>query len=288
MKKAFVCIHGFGDHPDGRGQGFSFALRDNVQDLLGHEVVWEEVLWDDLLESPPTDSMVEFVRRVPEIVRKFYRGRQGRPIRERVADAARVAAEKAEGAPVVLVGHSFGGAIAYDVLARGQAPEAKALVMLAPPMGLFNHPEEFVRSAAGHGVAGALAALGLDGAAAHIAGFPKVRGGRLPEDVSALSIRGDGDWFAVSLAPEFHDVSEIEVKPPRGERGSARHRFYWKSPEVARSVAAVAVDAAANAGFPPATRVELELQSQAAMESLFTPPKMIYSKDGTLCGCESS
>ena len=273
MEKAFVCIHGFGDHPDGRGRGFSFALRDNVAQVLEEEPVWEEVLWDDLLESPPTDSMVEFVRRVPKIVRKFYRGRHGRPIRERVAEAVRAASAKAEGAPVVLVGHSFGGAIAYDVLARGQAPEAKALVMLAPPMGLFNHPEEFVRSAAGHGVAGALAALGLDRMAAHIVGFPKVKGGRLPEDISALSIRSGRDWFAISLAPEFHDVSEITVKPPRGTRGSANHRFYWKSPEVAEDVAAEAVSANVAAGAECRTQRELALQNRAVMNSLFTPPR---------------
>ena len=273
MKKAFVCIHGFGEHPSGRGHGFSSALRGNVAGVLGEEPVWDEVLWDDLLESPPTDSLVDFVRRTPEIVRKFYRGRCGRPIRERVTEAVRAASEKAEGAPVVLVGHSFGGAIAYDVMARGMAPEAKALVMLAPPMGLFNHPEEFVRSAAGHGVAGALAALGLDRMASHSVGFPEVKGGRLADGIAALSIRSDRDWFAVSLAPEFHDVSEITVEPPRGTRGSANHRFYWRSLEVAEDVAAEAVSANIGAGAKPTTKLELDLQVRAVDNSLFTPPK---------------
>jgi pimeloyl-ACP methyl ester carboxylesterase len=274
MKKAFVCIHGFGHHHGGRRHGFSSALCENVAQVLEEEPVWEEVLWDDLLESPPTDSLVEFVRRTPEIVRKFYRGRCGRPIRERVAEMVRVASKKANGAPIVLVGHSFGGAIAYDVLARRQAPEVKALVMLAPPMGLFNHPEEFVRSAAGHGVAGALAAIGLDKMAAHIVGFPKVRGGRLGDDIAvALSIRSDSDWFAVSLAPEFHDVSEITAKPPRGTRGSANHRFYWRSPEVAEDVAGAAVLANLNAGAEPTTKRELDLQVRTAMNSLYTPPR---------------
>lgn len=289
MKKAFVSIHGFGMHPGGMKHGFSSALRDNVQDLLGYEVVWEEVLWNDLLPSPDSKSPLDLMLQTSREVKRFFKGLHGRAIRMRIAETVRAAAEKAGGAPVVLIGHSFGGVIAYDIMARQQAPEARALVMLAPPMGLFHHPEEFLRNAAGHcGREEQIAALGLDKISATISSFPHVRGGRLPEDLPALSIRSESDWFAVSLAPEFHDVSEIDVKPPRGTRESSLHSFYWKSPEVARSVAAKAVEAATDAGIPPATSIEMELQCQAVMESLYAPPRMIYSKDGSICGCEIS
>ncbi len=242
MKKAFVCIHGFGNHPDGRHQGFSYGLRDGVETLLGDDVVWEEVLWDDLLGSPSSMSPAKLILEAPGLVRAFYDGLEGEAIRARVALAVRSASEKSDGAPVVLVGHSLGGAIAYDTLARGQAPEAKALAMLAPPMGLFNHPEKYLRKAARHlgcGIGNLVARLGLGKIAAKMPIFPHVDGGRLPDDIPAISFRNRHDWFAVSLAPEFTDVSEIKVRRPRGTDGLDNHRFYWKSADVARLVAAL-------------------------------------------------
>ena len=237
--KAFLCIHGFGNHPGGRAPGFSSALREAVGRRLGGAVVWREVLWDDLLGSPDSFGSMNLLLQTPALVRAFYDGREGDRVRARVAEAARAASAAAGGAPVVLVGHSFGAAIAYETLARGLAPEVRSLVMLAPPMGCFNRPESLARTMAGSMAPG----LGfLAGAFAPVAapalGFPEVRGGRLPAGFPALSFRNPADYFAQPLGADFPDVAEREVVAPPGVRGGANHRFYWSSAEVAAAVAA--------------------------------------------------
>ena len=211
---AFLCIHGFGKH----NSGFSEALRRGVEEILGVSVVWREVLWDDLLGSPASFHSATMAAETPALVRAFYEGPEGDAIRARVAQAVRAASEEA-GGPVVLVGHSLGAAIAYETLARGLAPDGRALVMLAPPMGLFNHPEMFPTCPPD---------------------YPHVEGDRLPENVSALSFRNPDDWFAASLGEDFPDVSEREVLPPPGTSRGANHLFYWASPAVAEAVAATA------------------------------------------------
>lgn len=285
MEKAFLCIHGFGNHPGGRKNGFSYGLRDGVKALLGDDIVWEEVLWDDLLGSPSSMSPVELVLEAPGLVRAFYKGAEGEAIRSRVADAIDGASGKAGGAPVVVVGHSMGGAIAYETLVRASAPAAGTLVMLAPPMGLFNRPEEYLHralGARGHGLRGLVANLGhLAARAAH---FPHVTGGRLPETIPAIYFSSPDDWLAAPLGEEFFDVSALEVKPPHGTHGSGNHRFYWRSPDVAASVAAAAVRAASDAGEPPATELERELWARAVNDSLFTPEHVEIGEDGEECG----
>lgn len=286
MKKAFVCIHGFGNHPGGRHHGYSHKLRDGVKALLGDGIVWEEVLWDDLLGSPSSMTPVCFVRELPSIVRAFYQGEKGEAIRSRVADAIDGASEKAGGAPVVVVGHSMGGAIAYETLAGNGVLSECSLVMLAPPMGLFNEPGEYLRNALrskGHGLDGLVGRLGLDHLAKGLAHFPHVKGGRLPETIPAIYFSSPGDWLAEPLGEEFYDVSALEAKPPRGTHGVGNHRFYWKSPEVAASVAAAAVRAASDAGVPPATEIEMKLLARAVNDSLFTPERVEVDEDGEEC-----
>ena len=269
--KSFVCLHGFGNHPGGRRPGFSAALRRAVEERLGAPVLWKEVLWDGLLGSPDSFRTMDLPLQTPALVRAFYEGRAGDVVRARVAEAVRAAAAESDGAPVVLVGHSFGAAIAYETLARGLAPEAKALVMLAPPMALFNDPGAFASKAAESLAPGlGLLAGAFSPVAGAVADFPEVRGGRLPDDVSALSLRSDADWFAAPLGGTFPDVSEREVLPPPGTRGGANHRFYWESPDVAESVAAAAVAAFSAAGIPAATGAESLLLARAAEDSLWS------------------
>ena len=160
--KAFLCIHGFGKHQ----AGFSESMRREVEALLGARTVWKEILWGDLLGSPASFHLATMAAETPKYVRAFYEGPEGDAVRARVAETVRTASAEADGWPVVLVGHSLGAAIAYETLARCLAPEARALVMLAPPMGLFNHPETFPTSPPD---------------------YPRVEGDRLPEDVFALS-----------------------------------------------------------------------------------------------------
>ena len=269
--KSFVCLHGFGNHPGGRKPGFSAALRRSVESCLGAPVLWKEVLWDGLLGSPDSFGTLDLALQTPALARAFYEGREGDAVRARVAEAVRAASAEAGGAPVVLVGHSFGAAIAYETLARGLAPEAKALVMLAPPMGLFADPGAFASKAAESLAPGlGLLAGAFSPVAGAVADFPEVRGGRLPDDVSALSLRSPEDWFAEPLGEAFPDVSEREVIPPPGTRGGANHRFYWESPDVAESVAAAAVAAFSAAGIPAATGAETRLLARAAEDSLWS------------------
>lgn len=293
-KRAFVCIHGFGSGPDVSEPGFSSALRDNVRKALGgEEIVWEEVFWGDLLESPPTDSLLEFMRRVPEMVRKFYKSAEGRAIRERVGEAVGAASRKAGGTSVTLVGHSFGAAIAYETIARRKAPEAKGIVMLAPPMGLFNNPREFLFEVKEKGIAcrGLATALGLGRKPPEEAVFPKVKGNRLPSSVSAVSWRCIDDLFAMGLEPDFYEVSELRVNLPKGVRGSGKHRFYWRSPRVAKSVAAMSVSSSVMVSgsskfLPTLSGREWELMSVSIQESLFKPPRPIYDRHGNEVGWE--
>ena len=257
--KAFLCIHGFGKQKP----GFSKALRLGVEELLGALVVWREVLWDDLLGSPASFHSATMAAETPALVRAFYEGQEGDAIRARIAEAVRAASKEAGDGPVVLVGHSLGAAIAYETLARGLAPDGMALVMLAPPMGLFNHPEMFPTSAPG---------------------YPRVEGDRLPEDVCALSFRNPDDWFAAPLGEDFPDVSEREVLPPPNTSRGANHLFYWSSPAVAESVAAAAVQAASDAGEPPATGAEYALLARAMEDSLWRPERAIRDENGEIIG----
>ncbi len=302
--KAFVCLHGFGNHSGGHRPGFSAALRRAVEARLGAKTVWKEVLWDGLLGSSDSSGTLDRALPSPALARAFYEGREGDAVRARVAEAVRAAAAESGGAPVVLVGHSFGAAIAYETLARGLAPEAKSLVMLAPPMGLFNRPEML----AAHAIFGmperreAAAARGRLGPGAverifnafaapiqAVAGLPEVKGDRLPDDVSALSLRSPEDGFAETLEPDFPDVSEREVLPPPGTRRGANHRFYWKSPDVAESVAAAAVAACSQAGEPPATAEAFELLSRAVEDSLWSAGEEFeFDEDGNIVGVSVS
>ena len=260
MEKTFVCIHGFGNHPGGRKHGFSRKLRDGVAALLGDDgVVWEEVIWDDLLGSPSSMSPVGLAFETPALVRAFYGGKEGEAIRIRVREAVNAASDRAGGAPVVVVGHSMGGAIAYETLAEEPVPSDCSLVMLAPPMGLFNHPEEYLQKAAehlDHGIGKLATNLGMNHLMARIRLFPHVKGDRLPRTMSAVSFRSSDDWFAVPLGEAFPDVSEREVEPPHGTHGIDNHRFYWSDHDVIASVAAAAVRAASAADSPPATDME--------------------------------
>ena len=284
MKKTFLCIHGFGNHSGGRKNGFSYGLRDGVKALLDdNDVVWEEVLWDDLLGSPSSMSPLGLALEAPVLVRAFYEGKKGEAIRKRVKEAVNAASDKAGGAPVVVVGHSMGGAIAYEVLSEELVPSDCSLVMLAPPMGLFNHPEEYLDKVArrfGHGIRKFIRNFGLAHLAAELAHFPHVKGDRLPETMPAVSFRSPGDWFAVPLGEAFPDVSELEVDPPHGTRGIDNHRFYWGNADVAGSVAAAAVRAASARGTSPATAMEMKLLGQAAQDSLFAPSRSWEDKDG--------
>ena len=206
---------------------------------LGEPTVWEEVLWDSLLGSPDSFGTLDLVFQTPALVRAFYGGREGEDVLARVSDAVRAASAKAGGFPVILVGHSFGAAIAYEALARGLAPEAHSLVMLAAPMGLFNSPAAFAERIAAAKAPGLGALAGVFApVAAHVAGFPRVAGGRLPKDFPALALRSNADWYAAPLGADFPDVRECEVSPPPGTRGGANHRFYWSSSAVAEWVAA--------------------------------------------------
>ena len=283
MKKSFVCIHGFGNHPGGRKHGFSHGLRNLVAALLGDDnVVWEEVIWDDLLGSPSSMSPVGLALETPALVRAFYEGKEGEAIRLRVAEAVNAASDEAGGAPVVVVGHSMGGAIAYETLAEDLVLFDCSLVMLAPPMGLFNHPEEYLQKAAehlDHGLGKLANNLGMDHWMAKLQLFPHVKGDRLPETMPAVYFRSPDDWFAVPLGEAFPDVSELEAKPPHGTHGINNHNFYWSDPDVAASVAAAAVRAACDAGIPPSTDIEMKLLAQAAMDSLFAPGRSWEGED---------
>ena len=288
--KSFVCLHGFGNHPGGRRPGFSAALRRAVEERLGAPVLWKEVLWDGLLGSPDSFGTMDLLLQTPALVRAFYEGRAGDAVRARVAEAVRAAAAESDGAPVVLVGHSFGAAIAYETLARGLASEAKALVMLAPPMALFNNPGAFASKAAESLAPGlGLLAGAFSPVAGAVADFPEVCGGRLPDDVSALSLRSDADWFAAPLGETFPDVSEREVLPPPGTRGGANHRFYWESPDVAESVAAAAVATFSAAGIPAATGAETRLLARAAENSLWSAGEEVeVDENGNIIGMSIS
>ena len=82
--KAFLCLHGFGNHSGGRRPGFSAALRRAVEARLGAKTVWKEVLWDGLLGSPDSFGTLDLALQTPALARAFYEGREGDAVRARI------------------------------------------------------------------------------------------------------------------------------------------------------------------------------------------------------------
>ncbi len=231
--KSVVCIHGFGRHPGGRQAGFSSALRTAVEGRLGSGVAWSEVLWDDLLGSPDISSSVAMLLDARKAVCSFYNGKAGTAVRQRVRGAVADAAAKADGG-VVLVGHSFGAAIAYDVVARGLAPDVRDLLMMGAPMGLIKHPDLLVRNMLGdnmpHGLGGALNAVGA--VTAKISGMANVDFGQLPDGVRAVAFRNPEDKLSADLGSDFPNVECRMVAAPPGTLGLENHRLYWYHEDV--------------------------------------------------------
>ncbi len=231
--KSVVCIHGFGRHQGGRQAGFSSALRTAVEGRLGAGVVWSEVLWDDLLGSPDISSSVAMLRDAHRAVCSFYTGNAGTAIRQRVQGIVADAAAKANGG-VVLVGHSFGAAIAYDIVARGLAPDVRDLLMMGAPMGLIRHPDLLVRNMLGDKMRGFGGLLNVAGAvAAQISGMADVDFGQLPAGVRAVAFRNPDDKLSADLVSEFPNVECRMVAPPPGTHGLEHHRLYWHHEDVA-------------------------------------------------------
>ena len=232
--KSVVCIHGFGRHPGGRQSGFSSALRTAVVELLGSEVAWSEVLWDDLLASPDISSSASMLIDAHKAVCSFYNGNAGTAIRQRVRGALADASARADDGGVVLLGHSFGAAIAYDVVARGLAPDVRDLLMMGAPMGLIRHPDMLARNMLGgkmHGLGGVLHIVGA--VAAQISGMADVDFGQLPGGVRAVAFRNPKDKLSAGLGAEFPDVECRMVAPLPGTRGLEHHRLYWYHEDVA-------------------------------------------------------
>lgn len=230
--KSVVCIHGFGRHPGGRQAGFSSALRTAVEGRLGAAVAWSEVLWDDLLGSPDISSSAAMLLDAQKAVRSFYNGNAGAAIRQRVRGAIADAAAKADGG-VVLVGHSFGAAIAYDIVARGLAPDVRDLLMMGAPMGLIRHPDLLVRNMLGGGKQGLGGLLNVVGAVTvQISGMADVDFGQLPDGVRAVAFRNKEDRLSADLGAEFPNVECRIVAPPPGTHGLEHHRLYWHHEDV--------------------------------------------------------
>lgn len=230
--KSVVCIHGFGRHQSGRPAGFSSALRTAVEGRLGSGVVWSEVLWDDLLGSPDMSSSVAMLRDAYRAVCSFYNGNAGTAIRQRVQGVVAAAAAKANGG-VVLVGHSFGAAIAYDIVARGLAPDVRDLLMMGAPMGLMRHPDLLVRNMLGGNMRGFDGLLNIAGAAtAQISGMADVEFGQLPDGVRAVAFRNPEDRLSAKLGSEFPNVACRIVAPPPGTHGLEHHKLYWYHEDV--------------------------------------------------------
>lgn len=230
--KSVVCIHGFGRHPGGRQAGFSSALRTAVEGRLGARVDWSEVLWDDLLGSPDISSSAAMLFDAHKAVRSFYNGNEGAAIRQRVRGAIADAGAKADGG-VVLVGHSFGAAIAYDIVARGLAPDVCDLLMMGAPMGLIRHPDLLVRNMLGGGKRGLGGLLNVVGSvAAQISGMADVDFGQLPDGVRAVAFRNQEDRLSADLGSEFPNVECRMVAPPPGTRGLEHHRLYWYHEDI--------------------------------------------------------
>ena len=230
--KSVVCIHGFGRHPGGRQAGFSSALRTAVEGRLGSEVAWSEVLWDDLLGSPDISSSASMLIDAHKAVCSFCNGNAGVAIRQRVRGVVADAAARANGG-VVLVGHSFGAAIAYDVVARGLAPDVRDLLMMGAPMGLIRRPDLLVGNMLGgkmHGLGGVLNIVGA--ITAKISGMAEVDFGQLPDGVRAVAFRNQEDKLSADLGPAFPNVESRMVVPPTGTHGLEHHRLYWYHEDI--------------------------------------------------------
>ena len=237
--KAVVCIHGFGGHAGGQQTGFSLELRRAAEERLGAEIPWLEALWNDLLDSPDISSSVSMLLESYRAVNAYYKGDAGNAIRARVCDVvAEASAKSQEG--VVLVGYSFGAAIAYDVAARGLVPNVRELILMGSPMGLIRQPELLVKTMLGGKMQGMGSLMGLlGGITAQVAGMANIDFGRLPAGVNAVAFRNPEDILTVDFGDALHNVEQREIAAPQGTKGFEHHRLYWYHPDIADWLARV-------------------------------------------------
>lgn len=231
--KAVVCIHGFGRHPGGRQPGFSLELRRAVEERLGAEIPWLEVLWDDLLDSPDISSSVSMLLESYKAVNAYYKGDAGKAIRERVCNVVADAATKSENG-VALVGYSFGAAIAYDVTARGLVSNVRELILMGAPMGLIKQPELLVKTMLGGKMQGKGNLFGLfSGVTAQLAGLTDIEFGHVPASVRAVAFRNPEDILTIDPGDALSGVERCEIVAPQGTKGFEHHRLYWYHPDIA-------------------------------------------------------
>ena len=240
--KAVVCIHGFGRYPGGRQLGFSLELRRAVEERLGVEIPWFEVLWDDLLDSPDISSSVSMLLESYKAVNAYYKGEAGKAIRERVCNVVAEAATKSENG-VAFVGYSFGAAIAYDVTARGLVPNVRELILMGAPMGLIRQPELLVKTMLGGKMQGMGNLLGLfSGVTAQVAGMANIDFGHLPSGIRAVAFRNPEDMLTVDPGDALPGVERREIVAPPGTKGFEHHRLYWYHPDISSWLARVVND----------------------------------------------
>lgn len=198
-----VCIHGFSTHR--RHPGFSEALKENTR-AIAPNTMWREIIWDDIL--PPQGGILGKYCGAAKSLSEYFSHR-GDAIRERIAEALD---ERLNPEGAVLVGHSMGGIIAYDVMTGFQLPAVKGLVMLGAPIPLVNGLTQILDNR------------------------------RLPQGLRAAAFYNENDYYCEGypINSRCPGIQSIKLMPPPGTHGLEHHKFYWRDQDVAKHVAELA------------------------------------------------
>lgn len=223
--RPIVCIHGVSAEKDARG--FSDGLRAEIkyqcEQLQVETPRWAEVVWSDLMDLPG-DFLTAPLDVLADVVRYEHDGRM------RMSVHARLRAALLSFPRAVLVAHSLGSVIALDCLALHRNLRPTAFVTMGSPLGIDS------------------AVAGFTWRVGHSRGAVE----QWVDFWSPLDPIVTGEWppgnsiidGAQGLASVGYECESLRVDMGCLMDPYSAHTGYWRSPQVAARILALASEAA--------------------------------------------